>query len=111
MEGQRNINLREAQLNRSISEQVLQMLALLACCAGIYLGLHFNILALLPFALLGAGAFIASSPASDQSLLESTGSLILPMVAVQAGYMVGLTGREIYAHLLARLKISQSRRV
>lgn len=87
------------------------MLALLACCAGIYLGLHFNILALLPFTLLGAGAFIASSLTSGQGLLESFGSLIIPMIAVQAGYMLGLTARESYAHLLVRLKIGQSRRV
>jgi hypothetical protein len=87
------------------------MLALLACCAGIYLGLHFNILALLPFTLLGAGAFIASSLTSGQGLLESFASLIIPMIAVQAGYMLGLTARESYAHLLVRLKIGQSRRV
>jgi hypothetical protein len=87
------------------------MLALLACGAGIYLGLHFNILALLPFTLLGAGAFIASSFASGQNLAESFGSLLIPMVAVQAGYMVGLTARETYAHLLERLKLGQSRRV
>jgi hypothetical protein len=86
------------------------MLALLACCAGIYLGLHFNILALIPFSLLGAGAFIAFSLSADQSLLESAMRLIVPMIFVQAGYMLGLTLREAHAHLLARLKIGQSRR-
>ena len=87
------------------------MLPLLACCAGIYLGLYFNILVLLPFSLLGTGAYIASSLAAGHGLTESAGSLIVPMILVQAGYMLGLTAREAYAHLLVRLKIGQSRRV
>jgi hypothetical protein len=36
------------------------MLLLIACGAGIYLGLHFNILVLLPFSILGAGALLVS---------------------------------------------------
>jgi hypothetical protein len=31
------------------------MLPILACGAGIYVGLHFNVLALLPLSILGAG--------------------------------------------------------
>jgi hypothetical protein len=87
------------------------MLPILACCAGIYLGLYFNILVLVPFSLLGAGAYIASSLAAGQGLAESAGSLIVPMILVQAGYMLGLTAREAYAHVLVRLKIGHSRRV
>lgn len=87
------------------------MLALLACCAGVYLGLHFNILVLLPFSLLGGGAYIFSSWASGQSFLDSASILLFPMIAVQAGYMLGLTGREVYGQLLARFNIGQSKRV
>lgn len=87
------------------------MLPLLACCAGIYIGLHFNILALLPFSILGAGAYIASSWAAGQSLFDSAAVLLLPMIAVQAGYMLGLTAREAYGQILARLNIGQSKRV
>ena len=87
------------------------MLALFACCAGIYLGLHFNILALLPFSLLGAGAFIATSFLAGQNPFESgTSTIIVPMIAVQAGYMLGLTSRGAYAQIRVRLKVGQSRR-
>jgi hypothetical protein len=87
------------------------MLPLLACAAGIYLGLHFNILVVLPFSILGAGAFIVSGWASGQSFVESASILLFPMILVQAGYMLGLTARETYGQLLARMNIGQSRRI
>jgi hypothetical protein len=87
------------------------MLPLFAFSAGIYLGLHFNILVLLPFSLLGAGAFMFSSWAGGQSYLDSASILLFPIIAVQAGYMVGLTARETYGQLRARLNIGQSKRI
>ena len=87
------------------------MLPLLACGAGIYLGLHFNILVVLPFSLLGAGAYIFSSWASGQGFLDSAAVLLFPMIAIQAGYMLGLTARENYGQLRARLNIGQSERI
>jgi hypothetical protein len=87
------------------------MLPLLACGAGVYLGLHFNILVLLPFSVLGAGAFIFSSWASGQSFFDSASVLLLPIILVQAGYMLGLTARETYGQLLARLNIGQSKQI
>jgi hypothetical protein len=87
------------------------MLPLLACCAGIYLGLHFNILVLLPFSVLGAGAMICSSWSSGQSFLDSANILLFPLIAIQAGYMLGLTARETYGQLLARLNIGHSKRI
>ena len=87
------------------------MLPLLACGAGIYLGFHFNILALLPFTALGAGAYVFSSWQAGQSLFDSAGALLFPIILVQAGYMIGLTAREFYARLLARLHIGQSERI
>jgi len=87
------------------------MSLILACGAGIYIGLYFNILALLPFTILGAGAFIASAWASGQSPLESAVALVLPLICCQAGYMLGLTARDIYSQVLARFNIGQSRRV
>jgi hypothetical protein len=87
------------------------MLPLLACGAGVYLGLHFNILVILPFSVLGAGAFIFSSWASGQSFFDSASVLLLPIILVQAGYMLGLTARETYGQLLARLNIGQSKQI
>jgi len=88
------------------------MLAFFACCAGIYLGLHFNILALLPFSLLGAGAFIATSFFAGQNPFDGGAATILfPVIAAQGGYMLGLTARDAYAQARVRLKVRQSPRV
>ena len=84
------------------------MLLLIACGAGIYLGLNFNVLALLPFSM--AGAFIFSSCSSGRSLFELAGVLLVPLISVQAGFVLGLTARETYGRLLARLNIGQSKR-
>jgi nitric oxide reductase large subunit len=87
------------------------MLLFIACGAGIYLGLHFNILVLLPFSILGAGAFIVSSWSSEQNLFDSAGTLLVSLVSLQAGFMLGLTARGSYGQLLARLNIGQSKRI
>ena len=87
------------------------MLLFIACGAGIYLGLHFNILRLLPFSVLGAGAYTFSVWSSGQSLFDCAGALLIAFILVQAGYMVGLTARETYGQVLARLNIGQSKRV
>jgi hypothetical protein len=87
------------------------MLPLLACGAGVYLGLYFNILVILPFSVFGAGAFIFSSWGTGHGFIASVGALLFPLVAVQAGYILGLTARENYGQLRARLNIGQSTQV
>ena len=87
------------------------MLPILACGAGIYVGLHFNILALLPLSVLGAGAYIVSAWANGQGLLDGLAVLALPIIAVQAGYFLGLTTRPAYLHLRSRLNVRHSERV
>jgi hypothetical protein len=87
------------------------MLPILACGAGIYVGLHFNILALLPLSILGAGAYLVSAWANGQGLLDGLAVIALPIIAVQAGYFLGLTTRPAYLHLRSRLNIRHSERV
>jgi hypothetical protein len=87
------------------------MLPILACGAGIYVGLHFNILALLPLSVLGAGAYLVSAWANGQGLLDGLVVVALPIIAVQAGYFLGLTTRPAYLHLRSRLNIRHSERV
>jgi hypothetical protein len=87
------------------------MLPILACGAGIYVGLHFNILALLPLSVLGAGAYIVSAWANGQSLLDGAAIVLLPLIAAQVGYFLGLTTRPAYLHLRSRLNIRHSERV
>ena len=87
------------------------MLPILACGAGIYVGLHFNVLALLPLSILGAGAYVVSAWSNGQGLLDGLAAVALPIIAVQAGYFLGLTTRPAYLHLLSRLNIRHSERV
>jgi hypothetical protein len=86
------------------------MLFFIACGAGIYLGLHFNILSLLPLSVLAAGTYACSVWLSAQSGVGNS-DLLLALIAVQGGYMLGLTAREPYEQVLARLNISPSKRV
>ena len=84
------------------------MLPILACGAGIYVGLHFNILALLPLSVLGAGAYMVSAWSNGQGLLDGLAAVALPIITVQAGYFLGLTTRPAYLHLRSRLNIRHS---
>lgn len=79
------------------------MLIILACLAGVLLGLVFNVVVLLPVTL--AGALIYASFGAV------TGALLIPAISLQAGYMIGLTSRDMVSQLFARLNIAQSKRV
>jgi nitric oxide reductase large subunit len=86
------------------------MLPLIACGVGIYVGLHFNVLALLPLSVLGAGAYVVTAWSNGQSLLSSMAAVILPIIAVQVGYFIGVTTRPAYLHLRSRINIRHSER-
>jgi hypothetical protein len=87
------------------------MLLLLACLAGIFLGLHLNVLILLPVSLAGTAIFIFGNLSSGVSFYANIGDLLFPLISVQAGYMLGLTGRDTYGHILARFHALQSNRI
>ena len=86
------------------------MLPLIACGVGIYVGLHFNVLALLPLSVLGAGAYVVTAWSSGQGLLNGLIAVILPIIAVQVGYFIGVTTRPAYLHLRSRINIRHSER-
>ena len=86
------------------------MLLLLACGVGIYLGLNFSVLVLLALSFVGAGAF-ALSFWSGAGFSDAFRDVLLPIFLAQAGYMLGLTARDTYGHLLTRLNIGQSKRI
>jgi hypothetical protein len=71
----------------------------------------FQYLAVLPFSVLGAGAYFLSSVAAGQSWQDGAAILLLPMISVQAGYIVGPTARKPCGQLLGRLNISQSKEI
>ena len=86
------------------------MLPLLACGAGIFTGLHFNVLAVLPLSVLGAGAYLVTSWSNGQGLLSSLAAAFLALIAVQVGYFLGVTTRPAYSYLRSRLNIGRSER-
>jgi hypothetical protein len=102
---QMKITLHARDLNRGIST----MTPLLACCAGIYLGLHFTILAVLPVCLLGLGAFFTLMDVSGQNLFDLVLMPLVPVIALQGGYFLGLTARDSYEHLVGRPNVRQSK--
>jgi hypothetical protein len=87
------------------------MMLLLVCIAGIFLGLYSNVLVLLPLSLIGSAIFIFVNLSSDLSFYANFGDLLFPLILGQAGYMLGLTGRDTYGHILARFHAAQSNRI
>jgi hypothetical protein len=83
----------------------------LFCVAGIFLGLYFNVLVLLPVSLIGSATFILVNLSSGLSFHANLGELLFPLISGQAGYMLGLTGRDTYGHILARFHAAQSNRI
>ena len=85
------------------------MLIILACLAGVLIGLTSNVVVLLPVTLAGALAYAFMTP--EQGLGAAAAALLVPAVSLQAGFMLGLTGRDVVAQLRAKFNIAQSRRV
>ena len=87
------------------------MLPLLACVAGIFLGLNFRVLILLPTSVVFAAIFIFHNMSLDLRFYAHIGDLLVPLILAQAGYMLGLVGRDTYAQIIARLQAPQSNRI
>ena len=87
------------------------MLPLFVCIAGIFLGLYFNVLALLLVCLIGTTIFVLISLSFGLSIYFGFPDLLFPLILGQAGYMLGLTARDAYGHILARLHAAQSNRI
>jgi hypothetical protein len=77
------------------------MLIILVCLAGVLLGLTFDVFVLFPVTIALGYAFLSTW----QGLGAATAAILIPAVSLQAGYMIGLTGRDVFAQLLARLNI------
>ena len=86
-----------------------KMLIILACLVGVLIGLALNVFVLLPVILAGAAAYACL--AQGQGLGEISAAIVMSAVALQGGYFIGLTSREMVAQLRARLNIAQSRRI
>jgi hypothetical protein len=87
------------------------MLLIIVCGAGIVIGLYYSVLILLPLTVVGTGIFVVINTMSGHGLSASLGELLFPLVSGQAGYMLGLTARGAYGHVLARINPAQSNRI
>jgi hypothetical protein len=81
------------------------LLFFVAAGAGIFFGLFYNFLILIPVTLGAAivccvAAVLASQNASDALL-----AAVIPSLGLQGGYMVGIIGRDIFGRILGRLHI------
>ena len=85
------------------------MLFILACIAGILLGLCSSVIILLPVTLAGATAYAINSAGQNPGAI--TLAIVISSVCVQAGYMIGLNSRDILSQILSRLKFVESKRV
>lgn len=85
-------------------------LLIVAFFAGILLGLYYQILVLIPIALAAALTSSALAFFSGDSVLYALIAIIVPAIALQGGYIVGLTGRDFLVSRLARGNL-QSKRV
>jgi hypothetical protein len=86
------------------------MVPLLVCLAGIFLGLRFKALILLPGSMIGGAALIFADLSSGVGAYACIGDLLLAFISLQGGYMLGLTGRDTYGNILTRLHSAQSNR-
>ena len=85
------------------------MLLILACIAGILLGLYFRVIFLLPVTLAGAGAYTMISAGQNPRVIIV--AIVFSSICLQAGYMIGLTSRDFFVQIFSRLNIVRSKRV
>ena len=77
---------------------------------GIFLGLHHPFLVLIPVTLGAAIICSLTAILNGQGVLSSLLAIIIPALALQGGYMIGMTGRDPIHQILARIGGRQSRR-
>jgi hypothetical protein len=82
-----------------------------ACLAGIFFGLYYNFLVLVPLALAAAVTCSAVAAVHGQSISAALFTIVVPAVGLQGGYMIGLTSRDLLGQFLSRLGVAQSKRV
>jgi hypothetical protein len=82
-----------------------------ACLVGILLGLYYKFVILIPLTLVAVIASAASAAWQDQTVSGALLSTIIDVVALQGGYMIGLTSRDLVSQILSRFHAAPSRRV
>lgn len=81
-----------------------------ASFVGILFGLYFQVLILVPLTLSAIVYWDVAAMLVGQSAEAALLSVVVPVIALQGGYMIGLTGRDPFHQTLARFSGEQSRR-
>lgn len=85
------------------------MLHLTACALGIFLGLRFNVRALIPVTMIGVALLGTFAASSGQGLSDGLVITAVNVFTCQAGYMLGLTARAPVAQVVGRLTYDRSK--
>jgi hypothetical protein len=86
-------------------------LFIVTCLAGIFLGLYYNFLILIPFTLATVVTCSASAFLHEQVISSALCTIVILAIGLQGGYMIGLTGRELLSQISSRLSGVVSKRM
>jgi transaldolase len=87
------------------------VLLIVASVAGIFLGLYYNLLVLVPVTMAAAVALSAVALWHAETVSTALFAIAIPAIGLQGGYMIGLTSRDVLSQFLSRLNAAQSKRV
>ena len=87
------------------------ILLIVASVAGIFFGLYYNFLVLIPLTLAAAVACSAAALLHGENVSAALLAIVIPAIGLQGGYMIGLTSRDVLSQFLSRLNAAQSKRV
>jgi hypothetical protein len=79
------------------------MLTILCCLAGIWLGANFGVLILIPLIACGTLSLAVYALSLALYLHDIIISGGIPLVALQGGYMIGLTSRDMITQFRNRV--------
>jgi hypothetical protein len=74
----------------------------ITCLVGVYFGLYYGFLMLIPVALVAAVASVAGSAVHGEAISRISLTILAQAIGLQGGYMIGLTGRDVLSQFVAR---------
>jgi hypothetical protein len=87
------------------------VLLIVASVAGIFLGLYYHLLVLVPVTMAAAVALSAVALWHGETVSTALFAIVIPAIGLQGGYMIGLTSRDVLSQFLSRPNAAQSKRV
>jgi hypothetical protein len=87
------------------------VLLVAACLAGVFFGLYYKFVVLIPLTLAAAITCSTASLLHGQTISAALFAIVVTAVGLQGGYMIGLTSRDLLHQFLSRLVGAQSKRV